>query len=115
MLYEGCFYFRVSPCRCTIFTITLSSIVIVSVNSQSCNHDGVLDTGEECDDGNRIDNDGCEDCILSLSLDLLSSNNITTNYSKEFFDLDEVVYFVEPSELRFTLSLTQVRRTNLYG
>eukprot|EP01012_Entosiphon_sulcatum_P021484 TRINITY_DN26300_c0_g1_i1.p1 TRINITY_DN26300_c0_g1~~TRINITY_DN26300_c0_g1_i1.p1 ORF type:complete len:226 (-),score=17.26 TRINITY_DN26300_c0_g1_i1:26-703(-) len=42
--------------------------------NEYCHINGVLDEGEECDDGNTIDNDGCTDCRVDTVLKSLRVN-----------------------------------------
>lgn len=70
-----------------------------------CNFDGQLDSGEECDDGNNRDNDGCTSCIMDpIQVEFNSSTPVGTDYSIEFFDLDQPVFFADPSLLRVSLA-----------
>ena len=64
-----------------------------------------MDPGEACDDGNTRNNDGCTNCVLDpIQLEFNSSVPAGTDYRIEFFDLDEPVFFVDPSFLRFSLA-----------
>ncbi len=67
---------------------------------------GTLDPGEECDDFLTSD---CTDCGFNVILDLNSIDSSSNNYSTEFFDLDEVVYFTNITNFNFRVSSIRVR------
>ena len=57
---------------------------------------GRVEIGEQCDDGNMRDNDGCSNCIIDpITLLFNDSAPSTEPYEREFFDVDQVTFFVE--------------------
>ncbi len=83
----------------------LAAIVPANAQAINCQSDGRLDINEECDDNNTIANDGCTQCTLDpIQLDFNSSDSAGVQYSIEFFELDKVVFFADPSILRFNVT-----------
>ena len=71
---------------------------------------GMLDPGEQCDDGNSYNNDGCTQCTLDpIQVDFNTSDPVGTRVSIEYFDLDEVVFFVaDPNMLGLSFTPTNL-------
>jgi len=43
-----------------------------------CNFDGVLQSGEFCDDGNTNSNDGCSGCLVDTGFTCNAAGNVCT-------------------------------------
>ena len=101
------------------------------VSSQLCNN-GIIDAGEECDDGNTADNDGCSmlcaiennyECNNTMApsvctpilLDLdVSDGSLSKDSTAEFFDLNVPVFLFDPTMAQYFISPAGVRRDYLY-
>jgi cysteine-rich repeat protein len=105
----------IPSCNYKCHTSLPYNTAVLPVHCNHCNFDGLIDTGEECDDGNRLNNDGCSDCALDpIQLQFNSSVPAGTPYSIEFFDLDRPVFFADPGLLRFSIPPATVRVIELY-
>lgn len=91
-------------------------LVLFQAVSAVCNNDGVVDSGEQCDDGNTQSSDGCYNCTLDpVFLDFNTSSS--ERHTIEFFDIDEVVFFVNANVVNFEFTppnLVRLRKLSHY-